>query len=56
VVGYLVPVVAVILGVAVLSERVSRLEVAGLPVVLVGAFLTTRSTTLKGGRSESLNT
>ena len=42
VVGYLVPVTAVILGVSVLSESISSLEIAGLAVVLAGAFLSTR--------------
>lgn len=44
VVGYLVPVVAVILGVIILSESVSLIEVAGLAVVLAGAFMTSRPT------------
>jgi drug/metabolite transporter (DMT)-like permease len=43
VVGYLVPVTAIVLGVAVLSETVSGWELSGLAIVLVGAFLTTRS-------------
>ncbi len=40
IVGYLVPVTAVVLGIVVLSESVSLVEWAGLGIVLVGAFLT----------------
>ena len=42
VVGYLVPVVAAILGVAFLSEKMSAAELAGLAIITVGAFLGTR--------------
>jgi len=42
VVGYLVPVVAAILGVAFLSETMSAAELGGLAVISVGAFLGTR--------------
>jgi len=44
VVGYLVPVTAVILGVVVLSETVSVVEIAGLGIVLIGASLTSSRT------------
>lgn len=44
VVGYLVPVTAVILGVVVLAEEVSLVALGGLGVVLVGAFMTSRRT------------
>ena len=49
VVGYLVPVTAVILGVVVLSEDVSTLEIFGLLIVLVGAFLTSRASATGAG-------
>lgn len=39
VVSYLVPVVAIVLGVSVLSESVSRLELLGMVLVLLGAWL-----------------
>ncbi|NND02530.1 MAG: DMT family transporter [Acidimicrobiia bacterium] len=42
VVGYLVPVVAAILGVAFLSETMSAAELGGLAIITVGAFLGTR--------------
>ncbi len=45
-VGYLVPVTAVVLGVVVLAERVGPIELAGLGIVLVGAYLTSRRTAL----------
>ena len=41
-VTYVVPIVAVILGVAVLGESVGAWEVAGLAVLMVGAWMTTR--------------
>lgn len=41
-VGYLVPVVAVILGVSVLGETVGVLELLGTGFILVGAFLISR--------------
>jgi len=45
-VTYVVPIVAVILGVAVLGESVGAWEVAGLAVLMVGAWMTTRVATL----------
>lgn len=54
IVGYLVPVTALALGVAVRSEHVSPLEVIGLAVVLSSAFLVTRSTRL-APRADSRN-
>lgn len=42
VVGYLVPVVAVLLGVVVLGETMSTGEVVGLALVMSGAFLGSR--------------
>ena len=42
VVGYLVPVVAAILGLVFLSETMSAAELGGLAVITVGAFLGTR--------------
>lgn len=42
IVGYLVPVVAAILGVVVLSETLTVVEVVGLAVVTTGAYLGTR--------------
>ena len=42
IVGYLVPVVAAILGVVVLDEVLSAIELAGLVVISVGAFLGSR--------------
>jgi len=42
VVGYLVPVVAVLLGVIVLGENMSPLETVGLIAVTIGAFLGSR--------------
>ena len=51
VVGYLVPVTAVILGVAVLSESVSFVEIAGLAIVLVGAFMTSQRTNVSSDRA-----
>ncbi len=44
-VTYVVPIVAVILGVAVLGESVGAWEVAGLAVLMVGAWMTTRVAT-----------
>jgi drug/metabolite transporter (DMT)-like permease len=41
-VAYLIPVVAILLGVVVLSERVSALELIGVGLVLAGAFLASR--------------
>lgn len=41
VVSYLVPVVAIVLGVGVLGEVVSRLELSGMGLVLLGAWLIT---------------
>lgn len=42
IVGYLVPVVAAILGVAFLGESMSVAETAGLAIVMVGAYLGSR--------------
>lgn len=42
VIGYLIPVVAVILGVVFRDETVSALEIAGLGLALLGAFLGSR--------------
>ena len=39
---YVVPVVAVVLGVAVLGESVGSVEIAGLAVLMTGAWMTTR--------------
>jgi drug/metabolite transporter (DMT)-like permease len=39
---YFIPVVALILGVTVRGESVSLLALAGVPLVLVGAFLASR--------------
>lgn len=41
-VGYLVPIVAVALGVAIRNERVGALELIGTGIVLLGAFLISR--------------
>lgn len=43
IIGYLVPFVAIVLGVAFRSETIQPLEVAGFLAVLVSAFLVTRS-------------
>ncbi len=42
VVGYLVPVVAAVLGVVFLDETMSSAEIAGLAIITIGAFLGTR--------------
>tara|TARA_B100000686_G_scaffold310949_1_gene354140 strand:+ start:105 stop:986 length:882 start_codon:yes stop_codon:yes gene_type:complete len=44
-VTYLIPVVAAVLGVALLGERLGGLEIGGLVVLLFGAWMTTRSPT-----------
>ena len=43
VIGYLIPVVALALGVGFRDEHVAALAVAGLCLVLVGAWLTSRA-------------
>lgn len=52
-VAYLIPVVAIVLGVVVLDERVSAVELSGVGLVLTGAFLASRRehTITTGGRS-----
>ena len=40
--GYLAPVVAIILGVAIRDESVDPIQIAGLVLVLIGAFLIAR--------------
>jgi drug/metabolite transporter (DMT)-like permease len=46
---YFIPVVALILGVTVRGESVSLLALAGVPLVLLGAFLASRSERTTGG-------
>ena len=41
-IAYLIPVVALVLGVLLRDEHVERLAVGGLVLVLVGAWLTSR--------------
>ena len=43
IVGYLVPVVAVVLGILVRDESIGPLEVGGLGLILAGAFLVSRA-------------
>ncbi|HSG78667.1 MAG TPA: DMT family transporter [Acidimicrobiia bacterium] len=43
VMSYLIPVVALVLGVAVLGESVTALQVAGVAVAMAGGFLVTRA-------------
>jgi drug/metabolite transporter (DMT)-like permease len=43
IVGYLIPGVAIVLGVAFRSETISPIELVGLAVVLISAFLVTRA-------------
>lgn len=43
IVAYLVPVVAIVLGVAVRGEVVTMIELIGVAVILVGAFMTSRA-------------
>ncbi|NQV06282.1 DMT family transporter [bacterium] len=43
VISYVIPVVALILGVSVLGESVEAIQVAGVAVALVGGFLVTRA-------------
>jgi drug/metabolite transporter (DMT)-like permease len=40
--GYLVPVVALVLGVVVLDERVEAIQIAGVAVALLGGYILTR--------------
>jgi len=44
IVGYLIPIFALLLGVAVLDERVTAIQVAGVTVALLGGYLISRGT------------
>ena len=44
---YLIPVVALFLGVLLRDDKVTALALAGAPLTIIGAFLASRSTTTK---------
>ncbi len=42
IVGYLIPIVALVLGVVVLSENVAAIQIAGVLIALVGGYIISR--------------